>query len=497
MPDSSWPENKSYSHGSYDPAQNTPADTLANPQPTTSVSALDMEATGSDTSLDLQPRHGGRRAKSALVLAFVWGTIITLHWLSWGFWVILGLSSVVGIHLLRLFLARPNPSPPPLSGNPDNWPFVSLLVAAKNEEAVIPQLVKNICNLDYPLHRYELWVIDDNSSDQTPELLKQLASDYSQLKVFRRSPGAGGGKSGALNQAMSLIQGDIVAVFDADAQVEPSLLKSVVPLFQQPTIGAVQVRKSIANASTNLWTRGQEAEMALDTYLQQHRIGMGGVGGLRGNGQFVRRTALEQCGAWNEETITDDLDLTIRLHLARWDVEVLVFPAVLEEGVTTTQSLWHQRNRWAEGGYQRFLDYWPPIIRNQMGWSKSLDLLAFLIIEYLLPAAIVCDFCVALARNLGLITFGSRFLLTTPLSMLTITLSLVGIWVGLQQTQPEVSFSGFKRLNLALRSIHGTIYMLHWLIVVGSTTVRMAIRPKQLKWVKTVHQGSHKTQNPS
>lgn len=75
-----------------------------------------------------------------------------------------------------------------------------------------------------------------------------------------------------------------------------------------------------------------------------------GVGELRGNGQFVRRQALASCGGWNEATITDDLDLTFRLHLNHWDIGILPVPAVREEGVTRAIALWHQRNRWAEGG---------------------------------------------------------------------------------------------------------------------------------------------------
>jgi 1,2-diacylglycerol 3-beta-glucosyltransferase len=90
------------------------------------------------------------------------------------------------------------------------------------------------------------------------------------------------------------------------------------------------------------------------------------------NGQFVRRSALNRCGGWNEQTITDDLDLTIRLHIDNWKINVLNFPAVAEEGVTTAIALWHQRNRSAEGGFQRYLDYWKAILKSPMPCRKSL-----------------------------------------------------------------------------------------------------------------------------
>ncbi|MEB3336352.1 MAG: glycosyltransferase family 2 protein [Leptolyngbyaceae bacterium] len=438
----------------------------------------------------------GRRRKAAITLTIIWTGTILLHLVSWGIWLILGLTTLMGIHAVRMMLARPAAAPVPRSDeagvelDPEvAFPSVSLLVAAKNEEAVIGNLVKALCNLDYPSDRYELWVINDNSTDKTPILLDQLTQVYPQLKVIHRSGDATGGKSGALNQALSLTHGEIVAVFDADAHVPPDLLRQVLPLFDPPQMGAVQVRKAIANASTNLWTRGQSAEMALDSFFQQQRIAIGGIGELRGNGQFVRRSALKSCGGWNEETITDDLDLTLRLHLNQWDIGFLAFPAVDEEGVTNALGLWHQRNRWAEGGYQRYLDYWRLIAHNRLGLRKTFDLLMFWITQYILPTAAVPDFVMAIARN--------RMPILSPVTGLTLTLSLMGMFIGLRRMHPSVESADQKSSKLTsllvtlLQTLRGTLYMLHWLPVIASTTARMSIRPKRLKWVKTTHQGKN------
>jgi len=432
--------------------------------------------------------YQGRRVKAALLLTIIWGTILTLHLLSWGSWVVWSLTGVLWIQAFRVLFAQPKPTPEPLKEeNRSEWPFVSLLVAAKNEEAVIGNLVQSICNLDYPRDRYELWVIDDNSTDKTPLVLEQLTKEYSQLKIFRRPPNSTGGKSGALNQVFSLTKGEFVGVFDADAQVAPELLRDMLPLFNQEKVGAVQVQKAIANAPLNFWTRGQEAEMALDSFFQQQRISIGGIGELRGNGQFVRRSALESCGGWNEETITDDLDLTMRLHLDQWDIEFLLLPAVWEEGVKTPLALWHQRNRWAEGGYQRYLDYFPLILKNPMGIGKSWDLLGFWITQYILPTAAIPDLLIAIVRH--------SLPITTPLTFLTLTLSLVGMFGGLRRTQGQKDAKGDNLLVPSLfvtcwQALRGTVYMLHWFVVMGSVTARISVLPKRLKWVKTQHSGS-------
>lgn len=426
----------------------------------------------------------GRRRKAAVVLTVLWSGTILLHLVSWGSYLIWGLATVLGIQAVRFLLARPLKTPEPLSDQiQTNLPMVSLLVAAKNEEAVISNLVKMLCNLDYPKTRYEVWVIDDCSTDQTPMLLDQLATEYPQLKVLHRDEAAGGGKSGALNQVLPLTKGEIIGVFDADARVPLDVLRHVLPSFGNVEVGAVQLRKAIANASVNFWTRGQMAEMALDTFVQQQRIAIGGIGELRGNGQFVRRVALERCGGWNEQTITDDLDLTIRLHLDKWDIHCIDFPGVEEEGVTTALALWHQRNRWGEGGYQRYLDYWRLIVSNRMGTLKTLDLFSFMIIQYLLPAAVLPDVLMAIARH--------RLPIFAPLSGFTLALPAIGMFVGLLRTQQRGEPITVSTLFVTLlQTLRGMIYMLHWMLVIAGMTARISVRPKRLKWVKTVHHGT-------
>jgi 1,2-diacylglycerol 3-beta-glucosyltransferase len=437
------------------------------------------------------PKSEGRRRKAALLLILVWATIFALHLNPIGQWVPAGLALIMGIHLLRLLFTRPGPIPSPLSldaSTDTSYPFVSLVVSAKDEEAVITTLVEKLCALEYPTQRYELWVVDDNSSDRTPLLLAELPQRYPHFHWLQRGPEAKGGKSGALNQVLPLLKGDFIGVFDADAQVSGDLIQAVLPYFDPSDVGAVQVRKAIANAEVNFWTKGQSIEMIFDSFLHERRHTLGGIGELRGNGQFVRRTALERCGGWNEDTITDDLDLTFRLHLDGWNIASVASPFVQEEGVTRTLGLWHQRNRWAEGGYQRYLDYWPLLLNNRMGAQKTVDLIIFWIIQYILPIAVIPDTLVA--------TWYGQPPLLLPLSLLTSSLSLIGMFAGLNRVR-SLQHQPFNVFQLIFGAILGTIYMAHWLVVVASVTARMSIRPKRFNWVKTVHMGAAHEPTPS
>ena len=425
----------------------------------------------------------GRRRKAAFVLMLVWLTVIGLHLLSWGYWLVTGFTGILALQAIRLVTAKPDPLPEALTDEAlENAPTVSLLVAAKNEEAVIARLVKQLCSLDYPSDKYEVWIVDDHSTDKTGMILDRLAEQFPQLQVVHRPANAGGGKSGALNEVLTSSKGAIIGVFDADASVTPDLLRWVSSMFAKPEIGAVQVRKAIVNGEENFWTKGQAAEMALDSCFQQHRNAIGGIGELRGNGQFVRRSALQRCGGWNEETITDDLDLTMRLHLDGWQIGFLPFPAVGEEGVTSAISLWHQRNRWAEGGYQRYLDYWRLIFNQPMSLKKRIDLLSFILIQYLLPTAAVPDLVMTITRH--------RLPVLAPLTGLMLSLSFWGMFKGLVSLRLQEKLSFRHLLEICWQSTRGMIYMLHWLVVMPATTARMSVRPKRLKWVKTIHEGT-------
>lgn len=476
MPANSWPGNDSYDDRDAIDRVSTEINSLLadlSTQEDTEVETLEP--------LTLPSRFKNRRRKAAIALSIVWTGTIALHLVSWGTLFILGITGILSFQALVLIFTKKRTASQAIQ---DDYPYVSILVAAKNEESVITNLVNNLCRLEYPEGQYEVWIIDDNSTDKTPLLLAQLEHKYSNLNVLRRSEGARGGKSGALNEVLQLAKGDILAVFDADAKVSADALMRIVPMFQQEKVGAVQMRKAIANADKNFWTKGQAAEMTLDAYMQQQRIAAGGIGELRGNGQFVRRSAIVSCGGWNEETITDDLDLTLRLHLDNWDIESAFFPAVEEEGVTNAIALWHQRNRWAEGGYQRYLDYWDLILKNRARTRKTWDMLLFMFIQYILPTAGVPDLLMAIARH--------RSPIFAPLTGFSLALSVVWMVSGLKKIQREKlqkQLGAAEYFTILIQTVRGYLYFLHWLVVIASVTARMSVLPKRLKWVKTVHVG--------
>lgn len=382
------------------------------------------------------------------------------------------------VRTVLLPLLRPSTAPagdPPALADP--LPAVDLVVAARDEQAVITRLVEGLAALRYPEGQLTLWVIDDGSSDRTPELLAELQGRFSQLRVLRREPNAGGGKSGALNLVMQQLQGRWLLVLDADAALQPDTLERLIPFAEAGGWAAVQLRKAVVNPAVNLLTRAQAMEMALDTVIQQGRLAHGGVAELRGNGQLLRRDAVQACGGFNEDTVTDDLDLSFRLLLADQPVGVLWDPPVREEAVLTLRALLRQRQRWAEGGLQRFFDYWPGLVGGPLGFGRKLDLACFFLLQYALPVVAIADLISApLTGTLPTIW---------PLSFVAFGLSGVSIFAGCRRGGEGPELPRMNPLNLAL----GIVYLGHWFVVIPWTSLRMALLPKKLVWAKTQHLG--------
>ncbi|MGY1608205.1 glycosyltransferase [Geodermatophilus sp. SYSU D00700] len=244
-------------------------------------------------------------------------------------------------------------------------PPVAVLVGCKDEELVVDGMVTALLALDYPADRLTLVVVDDGSADATGAKLDAWAAREPRLRVLHRLPGAGGGKSGALNEALALVDAEIVLVFDADHEPEPTALRRLVRHFRDPVVGAVMGRCVIRN--------GQDSSMAgtvfLD-YLSGYLVNEYGRQALfelpayGGANCAVRTSTLRALGGWNPETVTEDTDLTLRILLrgqrVRYDVSAIDF----EEAVVSAQRFWKQRYRWARGHQKCLRDYWRPLMRS-------------------------------------------------------------------------------------------------------------------------------------
>ena len=428
---------------------------------------------------------GARRLQASLFLLCCCGAAAAPHRLpaSQALWPATALTLLLGLYVLRaVFLPALRGAKAEGPAVLEALPAVDLVVAARDEEAVIGRLVERLAALSYPADRLKIWIVDDGSEDRTPEVLSEYQARFPQLQVLRRPRDAGGGKSGALNAVLPNLQGRWLLVLDADAQLQPDLLERLVRFAEQGGWSAVQLRKSVVNPDLNWLTRAQAMEMALDAVIQQGRLFSGGVVELRGNGQLLQREAVLSCEGFNEATVTDDLDLSFRLLVQQQPVALLWDPPVQEEAVTAWSALWRQRQRWAEGGLQRFFDYWPQLTGSEVPAARKLDLSCFFLLQYALPVMAAADALTALITRTPPLSW--------PLSFVAFGLSGGAILAGCSRRSEGPDLPAMGPINLAW----GIVYLGHWFVVIPYTTLRMALLPKRLVWAKTLHVGAEPDQ---
>ena len=357
-------------------------------------------------------------------------------------------------------------------------PKIDVLVAARDEENVIERLVSRLLSIEYPEEKISFWIIDDGSQDRTSNLLKELSTNFPRINVLSRSLMSGGGKSGALNSALKKTDGEWLFILDADAQLQSNILLRAINLALNGGWAGVQLRKSVVNCDLNQIAVYQAMEMAMDAVIQRGRLAIGGVAELRGNGQLINRKVLDSCGGFNEKTITDDLDLSFRLLLTRSPIVIMWDPPIQEEAVESISALLRQRKRWAEGGLQRFFDYWPLLISKRLSNFKKLDLACFFLLQYVLPVVSFVDLIVSITLF--------KMPLYWPLSLVAFGISSFAFWKGCSQHSEGPRLPKPNFMNI----LGATIYLAHWFIVIPFIVVKMSVFRKNLIWEKTDHIGS-------
>ena len=360
-------------------------------------------------------------------------------------------------------------------------PFVSVMIPAHNEESVITETINRVFQMDYP--NYEVIVIDDRSSDNTAAVIKGLEASYDgRLKTLIRSKDAFPGKSAVLNDALAIAKGEAILVFDADAQMDKDFLTNLVYELQPKDVGAVQARKVVKNKDVNLLTKCQNNEMTIDTSCQVTRDAVKGAVELRGNGELIKRKALEDIGGWNNYTITDDLDMSTRLHIKGWDVRFCKDTVVYEEGIMYLIPLYRQRRRWLEGTIRRYLEYfWDIMTSKKMSLRVRMDTIAY-ISEFVMPAWFIIELIILILKI---------FIKDAPVNTLMSSVimgCIIGIGFMLSCRYALRKYDNMSRIDAFTQAVITSAYLLLiWFPLVLFIGTKILFMKKDMKWGKTTH----------
>lgn len=239
-----------------------------------------------------------------------------------------------------------------------DWPPVTILVAAHNEEKVITNILEALMGVNYPQDKMLVIPVNDRSKDRTKEIIDNYVEKFpGRIRPFHRVSGKGG-KAAALKDAMEMVETEVVLIFDADYIPGAGLVKQLVGPFFDPEVGGVMGRVVPMNVGANLLTRLLDLERSGGYQVdQQARMNLRLVPQHGGTVAGVRLSALREIGGWNDSSLTEDTDLTYRLLLNGWKTAYQNRSECYEEVPETWPVRIKQIMRWAKGHNQAMITY--------------------------------------------------------------------------------------------------------------------------------------------
>ena len=308
--------------------------------------------------------------------------------------------------------------------NMDQFPVThrfALIVPSHNEEKVVGKIISNLKSLQYPRELYDIFVIADNSTDNTARVAKELGAIVMQ-RVDHVKKGKGHSLEWMFNKLFQMeTKYDAVCIFDADNLVSANFLMEMnkhLSMGHKVVQGYLDSKNPFdswvsANNSIAFWIGNRMFQ------LPRYYLGLSCV--LGGTGMMIATETLQKIG-WGATCLTEDLEFTVKVALQGMKVYWAHDAVIYDEKPLTMQQSFHQRVRWMQGQADVIARFLKPLVLQAI---RSRDMVAFDLTVYLIQPIII-------VINFFCLVMGVFFLVVSPQPMTGSTVDLLTIFfIGL------------------------------------------------------------------
>jgi cellulose synthase/poly-beta-1,6-N-acetylglucosamine synthase-like glycosyltransferase len=233
----------------------------------------------------------------------------------------------------------------------ENFPNVSIIIPAYNEEKTIKGTISSALDLDYPLEKLELIVINDGSKDKTLEEAKKIKDK--RLRIYSKE---NGGKCTALNLGIEKSKGEIIVTMDGDTYAQRDVLGKVVPPFLNEKVMCV-VPSMIVYKPKGILQRVQQIEYLMGVYLRKAFSTMNAVHVTPGAFSVYRKSFFEKYGGFESSTLTEDMEMSLRIQANNYIIYSAPEAIVHTNAPKKFIALLRQRRRWYFGMIENLWNY--------------------------------------------------------------------------------------------------------------------------------------------
>ena len=361
------------------------------------------------------------------------------------------------------------------------YPTCAILIPAHNEEKVIGATVASMLKLNYPKNKLRIIVVNDGSTDGTKKIVEGYRKHDRRVELFNIPAGEGGkGKSRALNLGVKHVSADIIAIFDADNTPEENSLRYLVAqLLLHKELGGVIGKFRTVNKNHNLLTRFINVEtLSFQSILQAGRWQMQNIATLPGTNFVMWGWLIRELGGWDEEALTEDSELSIRIYEAGYKIKYIPYAITYEQEPQEWKVWIKQRMRWVRGNnyvVSKFLKHIPAFKNKRLAF----DLLYTLALYYIFFAAIIISDLLFILSGLSLVSIS----LPGPYT----TVWIMAFFLFLFEIMLAISYDNEDSLpHIGLLVLMYFSYCQLWIYIVLKAAYADYVSKDKRKWEKTV-----------
>ena len=239
-------------------------------------------------------------------------------------------------------------------------PRVAIIVPCYNEADTIAATCDSLLALDYPKEKLEIILVNDGSTDATPEAMARYAR-YPQVRIIHKE---NGGKHTALNRGIAATDAEFIGCLDADSFVEPDALHEIMPCFANARVAAATAAMSV-HRPDNIIEHMQNAEYIFGITFRHAIASVNGIYVTPGPFSFYRSEVIRELGGFRHGHQTEDMEMALRIQQAGYEIENAPRARVYTKAPATIAKLVKQRTRWTSGFLRNVLGEYRSLIFNR------------------------------------------------------------------------------------------------------------------------------------